>query len=331
MRTITKSILAAAVLAVGAGTGASAITVDDILGSNYGSVTINYQNYDMGNVYAGMAPGGPVGVWGDGLTAAGAVGPEDSWAIARIQSIQVNNNIVWQNGSGQVDPITGLPVGKGAGEITAIFFGEQDRFVTKTILPGGDVELQITGAGTQFAMVYDSTPDFMIGGKVRDWATRVNDVIFPGVCDPNGVVDNGVIILTGLGIPGITTTDPVADFVSDTVLDAVTGLAKGNSGDMIGDFATITTSQGLLTGLLNDAFVQDTVPPFSQILPPHEFELHFTIGAPPTVAQTENGAQWLAGSNDPLKTSFVPTPTALWGGALLAGLAGVNVLRRRRA
>lgn len=329
-----RVLMAACAAAIGMGAmSAQAITIEELLGTTYGHVTFNYQNYDMGTVYAGVAPGSydltaPANAGLNSLSAPGGVGGEDSWAIATISSIQVNGITAWTPFSGHVNSaFLGGVDGTGVGEITGMVFGEKDHAVSITPV-GGDVNLNAKGSGLEFAFAFDATPDFLTGGLTRDWATRGSLTSFPGVLDPAGVIDDGTVIFTGKAKPGIITGDALTDFVSNVNLDGTTLIAKTGSGDAIGDFTTVS---GGLTGSLNNWFAQDSVPPFAVGTPPdHEWELHFTVNGPPNKSTVENGAQWIAGSNDPLKTAYVPSPTAAASGLVMLGALAAAQIRRRR-
>lgn len=291
-----KSILAAALVAAGLGTSASAVTIQQIIGTYEGPLLIKYLNYDVGTLYPNMpnsttntnpnaipnqiAPPSLVALTGG---TSSPYSDSDSWGIFKVSSIEGRNNqILWQA------PSAFNNIGF---EITGVFWGENDTQVTTDAV--GNVNIH--GVDMSIAFYADTAKNFTSTSIVGGVATAID----------------GQLIWTANSVPGVLQGDPVTEFdtsfkaTSNNTLTNVVGAAWMKTGP---------TSAG--TGALNTMF--------SPLTPSHDLEVQFT-GA------TESTSAWLVDSNDPVRAAAVPTPTAVWGGVMLAGMIGLNVIRRRRA
>jgi len=327
-----RLILAAAALAVplmSASAHAASIGVDDLFGGLRGHITFTYSNLDSGTSYFGsVAPpaGGTTGVIDltqpansglNNLSAPGAVGNEDTWAVARVSSIQVNGVTVWAAGTFN-NPGNSF-TGRAAGEITAFVYGEHDTAIRLTDEGGGNTQLEAIGGGLQLALYYDDTPDYYNGLLQPGPGQRTGFTTFTNVTD-------GQLILTGRSTPGLASPvngGPAPEFVSTTLINSSGQVASGHGG-AYGNW----TANDSGVGAFNNAFFQDTSPPFASDTPAHQFELRFDTSPQPALP-----TGWTASSNDPLITALpagVPLPSSASAGAFLCALAAVAKFGRRR-
>jgi len=332
MRNSMKSMLMATAVVAGLGASASAAITfgsvqNDILLGTYrgggpqggapfltfqvGDLTLKYVNYDVGQLYTPTS-----GTFGraanPGLTNAAAIAAmdavpnatpasfnlranEDSWGILTVTEIfqTATGNRLW---SAAVAPY----------EITGMFWGEQDTYLNAV----NASTQEIHGVNFKLAFFADDTPDFnATGGPSARGAgsfsyPTVTDTTLPGP------------IWTLNGFPGSADTNfPLDEFLTTFNPAAGPGAPNVGNGMVDADFGT----NGAGTGGLNNMF---------QLKPGADASIKFT-GITPSGAF--NG--WAVQSNDPLVATAisVPAPSAIWGGALLAGLMGVQQLRRRRA
>lgn len=315
MRTITKSILAAAVMAGGLGTSAGAIQWTSNTAYT-GPVWVKFSNYDMGTLYGpNPVPATATGAANVQAIApqAGAIGAvavsggayagmmEDQWGIFNVSGIYMSgyNDVahqVW-------DPNT-------AGyQIVGMFYGGVDTYFAQNL----DGSQNIGSAGVQYAFFKNTANSFNpalgSGGRLGELSYLT--------------VTTGAPVWTGYSIPGVSIISPLIEQYTHFTPDAA---GSGNSsGDVYGAWGAINTAGGPVTGTDNGQW--------GALSGPIGFTVSFT--GLPNVTDPLKGTvkvgDWLIQSNDPLTGYAIPTPTALWGGAVLAGLAGMNVLRRRRA
>lgn len=301
-----KAILAAALVATGLATSARAISLGALIGdpSYTGTLVFKYTNYDEGQLYdvsssptgTALNPNTLSGVAGHTFTDINTINSgyatSDSWGIFIVSSIyKVVNNVqvlVWSDTN--TDGV----------ELTGVFWGEQDT----TVVNNGGGSVTTYGSGTNYAMFYDTTPDF-------------NPSAGPSAAALASATD-GAVELTGVGAPLGLPMDLAADFTSTYVigngpnpLQPVNGVYS--NGVSLGTTATVNNGSSL-TGEWNSSV--DT-----------GYQVQFS-GVPFTNGSTSS---WDVLSNDPLMITAIPTPTAVWGGVIMAGFVGLNVIRRRRA
>lgn len=299
-----KSILAAAVVAAGLGTSANAISLQNLVGSYLGPITIKYVNYDEGRLYDLSSTGtaGPItpstpefasftdinGVAGTKIGSTSVkFDTSDSWGIFYITGIYAN------------DGTTALWTPSANAEITGIYWGEQDNYFNKNL----DGSTSIYGANAEIALFYDN----VIGD-----GTNFTFTSGPDSTSINSATD-GEMIISGhsipLGYPGVLSpTEFVSTYSGSTTLLRSNGLTKG----LLSSVTVTDPSSNPLSyaGTLNSQFEPD-------------FSVEFTA--------TGGQFGWTANSQDPMRLTAIPTPTAVWGGVMLAGFVGMNIIRRRRA
>jgi len=310
MRNVAKSMLAAAVAAVGFGSTASAISVSmsDVLQGYLGPITIKYTGYNEGTIYQ-VADGTYTGQGTlDGLSQIRPSNPvlpddptqyEDSWTVFKITSIldDQNNTLFTDNAL----------INGNRYEITGIVWGENDVYLKQDTV-GSSVNQIIRGAGLQFAFWIDENPvaggtRFTVPGAPTD-RSDTTGYVFPNV-------NEDLLIWTGVSAPLDPVNDPSYDFETSVVLTGST-VTGGSGGKTNGDWGTNDAG----TGAWNGGFATIGSP---------DFTIRFTIDT------TQNRHGFTTVVNDPLYTVAVPTPTSVAGGAMLAALGAIRALRRRRA
>jgi len=182
-------------------------------------------------------------------------------------------------------------------ELTGVFWGEQDT----TVVNEGGGSVSVYGKGMNYAMFFDTTPDFNAGAG-------------PSAAALSSAID-GTLELTGSGVPLNLAADPNADFTSTYVVSTTPTVLH----PLIGVY-----SSGLSIGVTGPVFLGTGE--WNVGLAPG-YQVQFT-GEP---FIDNNTTLWDVVSSDPLRVTAIPTPTAVWGGVLMAGFVGVNVIRRRRA
>jgi len=323
MRTFAKSMLAAAVAAVGIAslslpTQALSVSLSQLLGGYTGPITLHLSGSSTGSQYGfgvtatgGYAAGAPnQAAAASNMDAVGLTTPkngqpnEDSWGVFRIDQIQgASNQILWNEGQ--------LTNGKHV-ELTGIYFGVQDVSL-KDDLNGAQI---IHSVGFN-AVIYEQENPATPFSEATGPAGRSGVSGYPTVSDGGAVpvwTIQGTNTLHDQGIHNpATSAFEVAIKYND--LGQLTDL----QGSLTGKFNTVTTGQsGAWNPLMQQAPV--TVHWSLQDLPPVSFDpspAHFDVNFKDPVAAT---------------VSSVPAPAAASAGALLlAGLVGFNAYRRRRA
>jgi len=309
-----------------------------LIGQAYsGPITINFTNFDMGSVYPTLPQNTAVGfgVGGTALnteagisqlnatqlagasgarnvattingTPTAAVGPEDSYGIARISSItDAFGRIVWSE------------TGKNA-QITVFFYGEKDFYVRQNpAIPGAQDTQEIDGVGLH--------ADFYFQSKTDPTYTPYIDATVLGSSGRTGLpndqfkdITDGTKILSTVSVSNFLHEDGVAgglatEFVSNFNRN---GAGSGQSylsvtGGTQASFFNTNTYSGLTPGTTADIFATFTTTPF---------DINPSVPA----------ADWLVTSAGQAfdTTSAVPEPSTygLIGASVLVGMAA---FRRR--
>lgn len=297
MRNVAKSMLAAAVAAVGFAGMAGANSLFPNEPSYTGPVVIKYTNFDEGTVYTPI-PAAPVvgAALVDALPQTGlsntSIAGQDAWGILRVATIEKPNGFKLYDG------------GTAAFEITGIFWGGVDTYVAPGLFPATE---DIHAVGVHIAFFTDVAKDFdSTGGPLAAGALAGGLPVYPTV------TNGGPAVLTANSVPGFDPAFPTDEFFTTYSPTAtIPGLGVKAFGGMALEFGAVPHWG---TGTHNTEFAA---------LPGADALAKFT-GQP-------GGDGWLLRSDDPVDATAIPTPSAAWGGALLAGLLGVNVIRRRRA
>jgi len=300
-----------------------------------GSFKINLINFDNGSLYQNLGTPGNAAGYGangtgtqtipggistlDGVQAAGSTGAysqptvingvaqpasnsaEDSWGIARIQTITDQfGSIVWSEG------------GKNA-QLTIMFYGEKDFYVNQ--LAGGFQE--IDGVGMHVDLYYQSKTD----GAYTQYNPLLGSSNRTGANSYNTVTD-GELILSAVSTGGFihdagTLGGLATEFASNF------NASSGGTGQM---FMNVTG------GSMGYAFDQNGFDsPFVAGKSADLFGQFTTqVNGAPTVT-----FDWLGSSNDPVKGGFQPVPEpstyGLAGAALLSGMVALRRRSQKRA
>jgi hypothetical protein len=299
-----KAILAAALVAAGLGSSAKAISLGTLIGdpTYTGQLVFKYTNYDEGQIYdvtgktvgaanaASSVPLDGTHTYTDINTINSNYAKSSSWGIFIVSSIYkvVNNVQVLAWADTNTDGV----------ELTGVYWGEKDT----TVVNNGNNSVTVYGKGTQYALFYDTAPDFnpASGPTAASLASATN----------------GTVELTGTGSPIGLAADPNADFKSTYEI------GYGNSVNTYGIYSN-GISNGVTATVNNGSAITGEWNP--SIAP--GYQVQFT-GVPFANGTTTS---WDVLSNDPLMITAIPTPPAVWGGVILAGMVGMNVIRRRRA
>jgi len=321
-----KAILASALVAAGLGLSAKATTINDIFTGvdlNGAEITFKYKNYDMGKIYTDST----MTTYGNsefvdvndlsGLELEGGTdvsfAASDSWGIFRVTSVIVvaDNGIEydWNPTSGVItvtnpNSTTSSYSSSVSGvEMTGLFWGEQDLTMGTEILQG-DTYTTIEGSSMSYALFLDDSADFQFSAAPGDIVASVNSAI------------DGDVVMTGVS----------ESFYTQYTLDSSNQIEDGlfSGGSSAGNLVALDTDTGGSDNVnLNGSWNSD----LDSNLYGDPATLDFSISF-----QTKPGqAGWTSTSEDPLVVTAIPTPTAVWGGVIMAGFVGMNVIRRRRA
>jgi hypothetical protein len=244
------------------------------------------------------------------VPADGSGGPgtqyEDSWSVFKVTGIENNaQQTLWSD----LQTIAGNQY-----QITAIVWGENDVYLDQTSVTGG-VNQVIRGVDFKFAFWLEKNPTSATsyfgpaaGALDPDSRSDTTPWIYP-------TINEGTLIWTGVSAP----IGPGYDYETSVVVSggAVIG---GAGGAMAGNIASIA---GLGAGAWNSYLDSPTSP---------DIFATFSIGNKPpgSPGPVINTRGFDVVINDPIYTTVIPTPSAIWGGALLAGVAGMSIYRRRR-
>jgi hypothetical protein len=286
-----KAILAAALVAAGLGSSAKAVTISQIVGNYSGPLTIKYSNYDVGTLYD-VAPGTYTNPDAIPLQSP----PPSLKALTGGASSPFVDGDSWgifkvKEIDGAGDTILWQTGATTSFEITGIFWGETDIQVAFD----GTNE-NIHGVGMSIAFFADTAKNF-----ISTDTNKANDIA--------SAID-GQLIWTANSVPGVLAGDGVTQFDSTFKPTSSTTIAN-----VVGAAWAKTGATAIGTGDLNSMF--------APLDPNHDLEIQFT--------GLTKSSIWLVDSQDPVNAAAVPTPTAVWGGAMLAGMVGLKVIRRRRA
>jgi len=321
MRNAIKSILAAAVVGVGMSHGAQADTLLSLGGYN-GPIYIQYSNFDVGRFYGGGVhtvdynPGLSLATnANNGAAAVDALGPnpvivggtnaaEDTWGTVKVSGI-------W-GGFDNTGPVL-YNAATSSIQLTAIFWG------------GRDIQVVSNAASTQEDIWTDSIQMSFFASTVGNNADGIDFPVSGGNAanrtNPGGIpnfagVTDGTLIWTLKGATGVSAFNPAAELHVQLDVTAVNSASGGvvGGGQMFLDLAPNAMGVGAQQSLLKaDPTAPDVTVAFQDFVAPA-------------------GSNYSVRSSDPALAvaQAVPTPSALWGGALLMGVAGINAIRRRR-
>lgn len=236
----------------------------------FGPVKFKFSHFTVGTLY-------PPGTF---LPVGSADGIEDAWGIAKVTTINKDGadpDILWSDGT--------------AGEeLTVMFYGLDDNFVSIPLLGPGEIDSIGVAAGAHLDAYLDSTPDFSAAGGA---GARTGFGSYPTVTD-------GSLFLSTLFAPGVHGD---ATLLHELVFLAspFTGLGSG--------FAEVTG--GSHAGMFES----------NQFVGGADLKIDFTtgvIGAP---------AGWVTHGEDPVRGTALPEPASL--GLLGLGLAGLFARRKK--
>lgn len=301
-----------------------------------GPVTMKFRNWDTGTLYA-VPDGTTVGEGNmDALPVVpgfppNSFGAEDSWGVVQLTEIWgAQNQLLWSGA------IPGTP------EITGLFWGERDTYLSQTTTVQG-ISQDIHGVGFKIAFWEDANRDLgnppgTYGGSGNTGtARRTAETVFEGASEGN-------LLWTGNSVPGFDPNFPNDEFFTTfspsgaifNGLNAFGGMyidlgtvysdgADGQPGvagvdddgingiDDIGERGFAGSDDVAMLGSGNGLF--DTSQPV-------DWRIAFT-GKP------DGTGQFLVLSDDPIDTAIVPEPITMFG--MLLGVGGVaRYVRRRR-
>jgi len=296
-----------------------------LIGTAYtgGFFSLKYNNFDMGTQY-GATPSGTYGspTPGNGSPGSGGIATlnglagqtaptntpansgfaEDSWGIASVAQIEdAAGNIIWSRTGGKNQ------------EITVMFYGSQDFFLTK------DGFQQVTSSvGLHVDMYVQST----IGGGFTPYNPTLGSAGRTGLSSYTTVTDGTMILSTvsragflyAAGTEGGTATE-----FTSTFAPGVNG--KGGAYlDVTGGSMASVFNTNSITSVFNPALTTD-------------LRVEFTTqpnSGPGAVGPAT--ADWLVRSNDPVTGFIVPVPEPSTYGLVAAGaLLGLVAFRRMKA
>jgi hypothetical protein len=314
MKNVLRSALVAAAVAAGA-SSAQATSLTWAVPGYAGPIYIQYSNFDVGRLYnpgivTPVLPGAAGAAAVDAATGTGATlitgsssTVEDTWGTVKVSGIYAgfdNTGIKLYEDSSPI-------------QLTGIFWGGRDIQLDSTPVVSQQVWSDSLQMSFFASKVGDNTDglDFPLSGGLAGSRTNLpgNIPVFAGVTD-------GSLVWTLKGTPGVSASNPFAEMHVNIDLTALSG---GPPGQVVGG-GTMFLNLGkndMGTGLQNGMLYADPLNP--------DVSVAFQDYKPPA------GSGYTVRSSDPALAIAVPTPSAAYGGALLAGLIGLNTLRRRRA
>jgi hypothetical protein len=273
-----------------------------------GPIVVKYVNYDVGQLYAvpdglygrALVPGapdavasGPAPFMMDSLPtvtpASFALAPgEDGWGIAAATEIWDATQTIrlW---SAAVSPF----------EFTGMFWGIVDTYLDQS---SGGTDQEIHAVGYKAAFYVDDTPDFdPVQGGLGPSA-RTGIASYPDATD-------GLLFWSMNGLAGAADTNfPLDEFLTNFNPSAAPGAPSVGEGKVAGTYGPNAAG----VGGANSVFDLPTGADWS---------VRFT-----GISPTGSVSPWLVQSNDPLVTTAIPDPAAIY-----AGLLGLGFLVGRRA
>jgi hypothetical protein len=302
-----------------------------------GPVTMKFRNWDTGTLY--NIPDGPATVGEAAMDALPIVpgfppnsfGSEDSWGVVQLTEIYGDQNqLLWSAA------IPGTP------EITGLFWGERDTYISQTTSVQG-ISQDIHGVGFKIAFWEDANKD--LGNPPGQYVSsanvgtdrRIAEELFEGATEGN-------LLWTGNSVPGFDPNFPNDEFFTTFSpsgaiffgLNAFGGMyidlgtvytdgADGEPGvagfdddgingvDDIGERGFAGSDDVAMLGSGNQLF--DTSGPV-------DWRIAFT-GKP------DGTGEFLVLSDDPIDTTIIPEPITMLG--MLLGMGGVaRYVRKRR-
>jgi len=280
------------------------------LGGYTGPIYIKYDNVDIGKLYT-VAPGTTVG--------GPAAGTPDQQAAA----LDALNNTTLLGSNTNAEDFWGVAlvdeVRQGDANGPLIFQKDllnQGIQLTAMFVKGRDLQASVSADGTQETVASDSVQVGFFAGTPGSYnitagpSARTNP---GGVPTYAGVDGAGTTLIWSFnGVPGVTASDPVASFVSQTSTTLGNGAQVGafvGSGSMFLDAG----SNVFGTGTQNAQIAAIPAGP--------DMTVQFTV------RQGDNG--WLTSSADPAITTIVPTPSSA-GLATVVGLIGLALRPGKR-
>ena len=263
-----------------------------------GPISMKFSNWDVGTLYDvqdGLYEGEAViDAIAAQLPPEGAIGSEDTWGVFRLASIT--------DPSGTIDLWNRYD---GRPEVTGIFWGERDVYLTQTtVVIGPDTLLtqEIHGVGMSVAFFEDPSNDFDPFPAAGIAAERTAPGAFT-------TVTNGTLIWSMTSIPGHDATFPTHEFFTEFWPDRAAGEINAVGGFFAEIGAVDLDGDGIAgdVGELNDLIVDDL------------FTFEFT-------GEPDATGTWIVLSDDPIHTNIIPEPATV--GLLILG--HVLLLRPKR-